>query len=280
MYIPDGLEDRWNSLAPENQRFLESGLQSSWEHYDGHVPEESGLLYHSWENHIVSYSIDAMLLGQMEGLSRQEMRILGHAAPFHDIDYLSGPTHYNGNERNCAWKARRVMLEDMFSLEDSHIGAEAIIETYPGRKAESKLGKILAAADFLLLKERPSEFIRQNLYVLAEWSAFPNANMHKATRTLADYFGAQEVFLGLRRFYVDSANEICEKWRKPNIQMLERLNKVFSGVDERTATLEQLEDTLIATVAEFDDKPLDRSAIHRTLEYWYSHRPRIKEINN
>jgi uncharacterized protein len=169
------------------------------------------LTYHSVE-HTLDVMIAARRLGEMEGLSNEQIRLVETAALFHDIGFTET---YDGHEDVSVQIAREVLPGFGYSQEDIETIISLIVATEIPQNPQNHLEEILADADLDYIGRDDMFLIGQRLQY--EWYR------HGIIKTLREWHEKQMDFLKKHRYFTKSAHKLREPKKQENIRELEEL---------------------------------------------------------
>jgi uncharacterized protein len=169
------------------------------------------LTYHSVE-HTLDVMIAARRLGEMEGLSNEQIRLVETAALFHDIGFTET---YDGHEDVSIQIAREVLPGFGYSQEDIETIISLIVATEIPQNPQNHLEEILADADLDYIGRDDMFLIGQRLQY--EWYR------HGIIKTLREWHEKQMDFLKKHRYFTKSAHKLREPKKQENIRELEEL---------------------------------------------------------
>lgn len=169
------------------------------------------LTYHSVE-HTLDVMIAARRLGEMEGLSNEQIRLVETAALFHDIGFTET---YDGHEDISIQIAREVLPGFGYSQEDIETIISLILATEIPQNPQNHLEEILADADLDYIGRDDMFLIGQRLQY--EWYR------HGIIKTLREWHEKQMDFLKKHRYFTKSAHKLREPKKQENIRELEEL---------------------------------------------------------
>ena len=169
------------------------------------------LTYHS-VGHTLDVMIAARRLGEMEGLSNEQIRLVETAALFHDIGFTET---YDGHEDVSIQIAREVLPGFGYSQEDIETIISLIVATEIPQNPQNHLEEILADADLDYIGRDDMFLIGQRLQY--EWYR------HGIIKTLREWHEKQMDFLKKHRYFTKSAHKLREPKKQENIRELEEL---------------------------------------------------------
>ncbi len=169
------------------------------------------LTYHS-----VGHTLDVMMaarrLGEMEGLSNEQVCLVETAALFHDIGFTET---YDGHEDVSIQIVREVLPDFGYSQEDIETIINLIVATEIPQNPQNHLEEILADADLDYIGRDDMFLIGQRLQF--EWYR------HGIIKTLREWHEKQIDFLKKHRYFTKSAHKLREPKKQENIRELEEL---------------------------------------------------------
>ncbi|MCF8338942.1 MAG: HD domain-containing protein [Bacteroidales bacterium] len=169
------------------------------------------LHYHSL-SHIFDVYESATRLGEMEGISPHDLRILQTAAFYHDSGML---LTYEGHEQASMEIVNEKLPYYNYSPDDIELINRMIMATKLPQNAYHELEKILCDADLDYLGREDFFLIAHRLKL--EW-------MERGTKnTLRQWYEGQIKFLEEHRYFTDSAKKLRLRKKKENLQEIREL---------------------------------------------------------
>lgn len=169
------------------------------------------LIYHSVE-HTLDVVKAAKVLGEMEGLQSNDMRLLEIAALYHDIGFIES---YEDHEDHSIKITREVLPDFGFSKEEIEIITSAINATKIPQTPVTRIGEILADADL-------DNLGRGDVFVIGQ-RIHSELTLNGRTLTLVEWYGEQLNFFKKHRYFTKSAIKIRDARKQDNIRELENL---------------------------------------------------------